>query len=109
MFVNIIHFPPVKAGQDAAFQEWFAWSNRAYATHPGFISRRLLKLREGGNYAAIVEHESYATFMAMHTSPTQAEASERVKPLLDGSPTPEFYEVVVEWVPPAAVNQPPDE
>ena len=96
MFVNIIHFPPVKAGQDGAFQEWFAWSNRAYAAHPGFISRRLLKPLEGGNYAAIVEHESYATFMAMHTSSTQAEAGERVKPLLDGSPTPEFYTVVAE-------------
>jgi antibiotic biosynthesis monooxygenase (ABM) superfamily enzyme len=109
MFVNIIHFPPIKAGQDAAFQEWFAWSNREYARHTGFISRRLLKPREGGNYAAIVEHESYDTFMAMHTSLTQAAAGARVKPLLDGSPTPEFYEVVVEWVPPAAVNQPPDE
>jgi hypothetical protein len=33
--------------------------------------------------------------MAMHTSPTQAEANRRVKPLLGGSPTPEFYEVVL--------------
>ena len=96
MFVNIIHFPPIRAGQDAAFREWFAWSNREYARHAGFISRRLLKPRAGGNYAAIVEHESYDTFMAMHTSSTQAAAAERVQPLLDGSPTPEFYEVVVE-------------
>ncbi len=28
MFVNIIHFPPVKAGKDAEFREWFAWSNQ---------------------------------------------------------------------------------
>ena len=34
--------------------------------------------REGGNYAAAVEHEHYDTFMAMHTSPTQAEANRRV-------------------------------
>jgi heme-degrading monooxygenase HmoA len=94
MFVNIIHFPSIKKDKDAEFREWFAWSNEEYAKHKGFISRKLLYPREGGNYVAIVEHESYETFMAMHTSPTQAEANRRVKPLLDGSPTPEFYSVV---------------
>jgi len=54
----------------------------------------LLKPREDGNYVGLVEHESYDSFMAMHTSSTQAEANKRVKPLLDGSPTPEFLEVV---------------
>lgn len=95
MFVNIIHFPPVKAGKDTGFREWFTWSNEQYAKHRGFISRRLLRPREGGNYVAIVEHESYETFMAMHTSPTQADARRRVEPLLDGSPTPHFYEVIL--------------
>lgn len=95
MFVNIIHFPPIKDGKDAEFRQWFTWSNEEYAKHKGFISRKLLLPREGGNYAAVVEHESYDTFMAMHTSPTQAEANRRVKPLLDGSPTPVFYEVVL--------------
>ena len=95
MFINIIQFPAIIAGKDAEFRQWFAWSNEEYAKHEGFISRKLLLPREGGNYAAIVEHESYDTFMAMHTSPTQAEANRRVKPLLDGSPTPEFYAVVL--------------
>ena len=95
MFVNIIHFPPIKAGMDAEFQAWFAWSNEQYARHKGFISRKLLKPRKGGNYVGVVEHESYETFMAMHTSPTQAEAHKRVEPLFDGGPTPEFYEVVL--------------
>ncbi len=95
MFVNIVQFPPIAAGKDAEFREWFAWSNAEFAKHGGFISRRLLKPREGGNYAAVVEHESYETFMAMHTSPDQAKAAERVKALLDGSPSPRFYEVVV--------------
>jgi len=96
MFVNIIHFPPVKAGKDGEFLDWFAWSNQEYAKHRGFVRRWLLKPREGGRFAAIVEHESYETFMAMHTSSTQAEAAKRVKPLLEGEPTPEFYEVVME-------------
>lgn len=96
MFVNIIHFPPIQAGKDAEFREWFAWSNQEYAKHKGFISRRLLKPHEGGNYVGLVEHESYETFMAMHTSSTQAEASQRVKPLFDGSPTPSFLDVAME-------------
>ena len=96
MFVNIIHFPPIKEGKDAEFREWFKWSNKEYTKHKGFISRRLLQPREGGNYVGFVEHESYETFMAMHTSPTQAEAGKRVMLLFDGSPTPSFLEVVIE-------------
>lgn len=95
MFV-VVHFPPIKDGKDAEFREWFEWSNREYAKHEGFIRRKLLKPRKGDNYAAIVEHESYETFMAMHTRPTQAEARKHVEPLMEGEPTPHFYEVVLE-------------
>ncbi len=95
MFVNVILFPPVKEGKDTQFRAWFAWSNEQYAKHKGFIRRRLLRPHRGGDYAAIVEHESYETFMAMHTSATQAEAKERVTPLLDGDPSPQFYEVLL--------------
>ncbi|MGB4405273.1 MAG: hypothetical protein WBI82_00225 [Sphaerochaeta sp.] len=96
MFVNVIKFPPIKDGKETEFREWFKWSNREYAKHNGFIRRKLLNPRERGNYAALVEHESYETFMAMHTSSTQAEAYRRVEPLLDGKPTPHFYEVALE-------------
>ena len=96
MFVIIINFPPIKAGKDVEFREWFAWSNQEFAKHEGFIRRRLLKPLEGGTYAAVVEHESRETFMAMHTSPFHDEAGRRVVPLLDGHPTPQFYEVIVE-------------
>lgn len=78
MFVNIIHFPPIKAGKEAEYRERFGRSNERCAEHGDFISRRLLKPREGGNHAAIVEHESYETFMAGHTSSTQANAHEVV-------------------------------
>jgi heme-degrading monooxygenase HmoA len=94
MFVNIVHFPPIKTGKDAEFREWFAWSNEEFAKHKGFIRRVLLKPLDSGNYAAIVEHESKETFMAMHNSPTRAKAFERVKPLFDGNPIREFYEAV---------------
>lgn len=95
MFVNIMHFPPIKAGKDVEFREWFVWSNQQYAKQTGFVSRRLLKPRKEGNYVALVEHESFETFMAMHTSTTQTEAHQRVEPLFDGAPKPQFYDVVV--------------
>jgi heme-degrading monooxygenase HmoA len=96
MFVNIIHFPAVREGKDDEFREWFVWSNGLYAKHDGFIRRRLLKPSEDGRYAAVVEHATRDTFMAMHTSADQHEARERVKPLLDGGSSPEFYEVVAD-------------
>ncbi|MDD5466463.1 MAG: hypothetical protein PHS96_01525 [Anaerolineales bacterium] len=95
MFVNIMQIPKIKEGQDAAFREWFAWSNACYARHKGFIARRLLQPCKGGNYLAVVEHESYETFMAMHTSPDQAEANQRVRPLFEsGGPLARFYDAV---------------
>jgi heme-degrading monooxygenase HmoA len=94
MFIVIINFPPIKEGEDAQFREWFAWSNTEFAHYEGFINRRLLKPTGGGNYAAIVEHESQETFMGMHNSPEHDAAAKRVAPLFDGNPTPQFYEVM---------------
>jgi len=94
MLVNIVFFPPIKEGKDEDFRKWFAWSNGEFAKQKGFIGRRLLMPREGGNYAAIVEHESNETFQAMHSSPIHAEAQQKVLPLFDGYPKPHFYEVV---------------
>ena len=58
MFVVIINFPPIKAGKDAEFRAWFAEANKQFSSYKGFVSQRLLKPVKGGNYAAIVEHES---------------------------------------------------
>ncbi len=96
MFINFVKFPAIKTGKDAEFKDWFAWSNTEFSKHKGFIRRRLLKPIKGGAYAGLVEHESYNTFMAMHSSATQAEAWKRVAPLFEGRPVPEFYEVVIE-------------
>jgi len=95
MFVVIISFPPIKAGKDAAFKEWFASSNEPFSTFKGFIGRRLLKPMEEGNYAAIVEFENREAFVAMHSSPAHDMAGEQVMPLFDGKPTPRFYEVII--------------
>jgi heme-degrading monooxygenase HmoA len=95
MFVVIIKFPPIKAGKDAEFLEWFAGTNKKFANYKGFIGRRLLKPVKNGNYAAIVEHESQETFWAMHNSPAHDEASKRLGALLDGKPSPQFFEVII--------------
>lgn len=94
MFVVIVDFPPIEEGRNAEFREWFVQTNIEFASHRGFISRRLLKPVKGGNYAAIVEHESQETFMAMHSTPAHAEASKRVRPMFEGNRSPRFYEVV---------------
>lgn len=95
MFVNVVEFPPVAEDRDADFRAWFEWSTTVYAGFEGFVSRRLLEdTRVPGRYAAIVEHESDATFMAMHLSDARQEAWQRVEPLLTGSPTPHFHTVV---------------
>lgn len=95
MFVALISFPPIKAGKDAEFREWFASTNEEFSRSEGFIGRRLLKPIEEGNYAAIVEFESQDTFKAMHGSPAHDKAVERVIPLFDGNPTPHFYHQVI--------------
>jgi heme-degrading monooxygenase HmoA len=96
MFVNIVEFPSIRKGKDEEFRKWFEWSNTVYDRFEGFISRRLLKPTEAdGNYAAIVEHESEKTFMAMHLSDERQKAWAKVEPLLDGSPKPHFYEVAI--------------
>ena len=95
MFFNIVQFPKIKEAKDAEFRQWFVDSNLDFAKHPGFIRRILLRTRDGENYVAVVEHESHETFMAMHTSPTQAGLRQRVQPLFEGNPKPSFYDVVI--------------
>lgn len=95
MFIVIVNFPPIQQGKDAEFRLWFAQTNEEFGKHEGFIRRRLLSPVKGGNYAAIVEHESQETFMKMHSTPAHAQASALVAPLFDGSRSPQFYDVVM--------------
>jgi quercetin dioxygenase-like cupin family protein/heme-degrading monooxygenase HmoA len=94
-FVNLIKFPAVKPGKEKEFREWFGRSSELFAKHPGFISRTLLKSTEGTEqYAAVVEHESEETFMAMHLSDERQILFKKVETLIDGMPEPHFYEVL---------------
>ncbi|MCX5819447.1 MAG: antibiotic biosynthesis monooxygenase [Deltaproteobacteria bacterium] len=94
-FVNLIKFPAVKPGKEKEFRDWFGHSSELFAKHQGFISRTLLKSTEGtGRYAAVVEHESKETFMAMHLSDERKMLFKKIETLIDGMPKPDFYEVV---------------
>ena len=97
MFLVVINFPPIKKDKDAEFKQQFTSTNKEFVNFKGFISRRLLKHIREGNYAAIVEFEDQESFKAMHSSPEHEKAGERVRPLFDGSPTPSFYEVVINY------------
>jgi heme-degrading monooxygenase HmoA len=96
MFIVIVEFPPVRKDKEQEFKEWFSWSNSIFEKSEGLISRRLLKSTASeGKYLAIVEHRSEETFKAMHSSEKRNKIHERLLPLLEGSPKPGFYEVVV--------------
>jgi antibiotic biosynthesis monooxygenase (ABM) superfamily enzyme len=97
-FVNLISFPALKPGKEKEFREWFGHSSKLFARHQRFISRTLLKSKEGADrYAAVVEHESKETFMAMHLSDDRQALFKKVETLIDGRPEPHFYEVVVSY------------
>ena len=95
MFVVIVHFPPVAAGREAEFEQWFGRSNALLSQCEGFLARRLLR-DEDGHYTGLVEHESRETFAAMHESSQHSEAYALLDgEILEGPRSPRFYDVVV--------------
>ena len=95
--MNLTTFPPLKPGKDGEFREHFGQSGQHFAKHQRFISRTLLKSTEGTDrYAAVVEHESKETFMAMHLSDERQRLFKKVEAVIDGMPEPHFYEIVPE-------------
>jgi len=96
LFVNLVEFPPIEKGKRMNSRNGLNGQTPSTRNFDGFLSRRLLKSTKGkGNYAAIVEHESERTFMSMHLSDERQKAWAKVEPLLEGSPTPSFYEVMI--------------
>ena len=97
MFINTIEFPPLKPGKESEFLEWFKWSNNIYKNFEGFISRRLFQSTKGNsNYMSLVEHESEKTFMNMHTSKERQDSFAKLKPMLEGTLTAKFYNLIID-------------
>jgi len=101
MFVAVVTFPTIPEDREADFLAWFDWSNELLAGSEGLVSRRLLAPKDAGApYTALVEHESEATFAAMHTGPAREQVHERLRTVLaEGSPSARFYDVVVASAP----------
>lgn len=93
MFIAITRFPPINPEQDREFKEWFNWSNQLLKNSPGFISRKLIVGR-ARSYVAIIEHSRYDTFTAMHSSNEHKLVHEKALSLFNGTPKPEFFQVV---------------
>ena len=95
MFAVMITFPPIKAGKDTEFREWFSQTNKEFANFKGFIGRKLLRPLGAGHYAAVAVFENQDDFKAMNSSDAHNQASERVRLLFEGNPIPRFYEVII--------------
>lgn len=95
IFVVIVQFPPIKAGKEEAFLDWFAWYNGVLSSMKGFIRRRLLKSSEGTDYVAVIEFENRENFVNMRANTIHDEANRLVEPLLEGYPEPKFFEVII--------------
>jgi len=94
MLVNIVFFPPIKPGKEEEFKQWFVWSNEEFIKQEGFVRRKLLVPRGGGNYVSVVEFTNAEALQAIQKSPIHAEAQQKVLPLLDGELKLQMYETV---------------
>ena len=95
MFIALVRFPDLPTDRESDFEEWFAWSNQQLAGAEGLHSRRLLRT-DRGSYCALVEHDSAATFHAMHSTPVVAKIQHRLGQIVPEPPQATHYEVVSE-------------
>jgi len=95
MHVAIARFPAVPAERDNDFRDWFTWSNDQLRGTEGLKTRRLLRAPDG-TYTALVEHESAATFAAMHNAEAGTVIQEGLRRVLGDTPQATSYDVVVD-------------
>lgn len=95
MFIALVRFPDIPNDRDDDFGDWFTWSNQQLAGTDGLHSRRLLR-STNGHYAALVEHESAASFAAMHAAPVVAQIQARLHQIVPESPHATQFNVVIE-------------
>lgn len=95
MHIAIARFPAVPAERDNDFRDWFTWSNDQLRGTEGLKTRRLLRAPDG-SYTALVEHESAATFAAMHKAEAVTVIQEGLRRVLADAPQATSYDVVVD-------------
>lgn len=95
MFIAVVRFPDIPTDREAEFRDWFEWSNHELADAEGLRSRRLLRSATG-QYAALVEHDSSATFAAMHSKPVVAQIQARLHQIVPEPPHAAQFDVVAQ-------------
>lgn len=95
MFIALVRFPDIPSDRDEAFRDWFTWSNQQLAGTDGLHGRRLLR-STNVHYAALVEHESAASFAVMHAAPVVTEIQARLHQIVPEPPHGTQFHVVTE-------------
>jgi hypothetical protein len=91
-FVSLVFFPPVRQGADTAFRRWF-WRFGDFCAGLSRSHRRsLLWPMQGGNYAAVLEHDGAADPSQRQAGPGRTAAAHWARPLLDGDPRSRSFE-----------------
>lgn len=101
MFVAIAQFSQVPTEREEDFEAWFVWSNDRLRSVDGLEGRRLLRTADG-TYAALVEHESAATFATMQVTEVAWQVHSRLREVLGEEPQATTYEVVANLVQPGS-------
>lgn len=92
MFVALVDIK-IKPENIENFKTWFSESNKIVSKFDGFISRRLLGTKDG-QYRVLVEFENSELFRKMHQSPEHEQIHPKGVSLMDGMPSPTFYDVI---------------
>lgn len=85
----------VKEGKDTEFEKWFGESTKIVSAMNGFKSRRLFRMHgTAGAYRIVFEHESKATFVAMHNSHEHDQIFADGRPLMVSDPIRKTFDNV---------------
>jgi len=96
MHIAIARFAVVPAELDKDFRDWFAWSNDQLRGMVGLRGRRLLRASDG-SYTALVEHDSAATFAAMHRAEAISMINQGLGRILNDCSRAMKYDVLVDF------------
>jgi len=94
MFVAIVEIV-LKDEKKDDFKTWITESNKTLSKFDGFVSRRLLESRDGGN-RIMVEFQDMASFQKMHSSPEHSQFANQLSEFMAQSPQRNFFQVVAE-------------
>ena len=76
MFVAIVEIV-LKDEKKDDFKTWITDSNKTLSKFDGFVSRRLLESRDGGN-RIMVEFKDMESFQKMHSSPEHSKFASEI-------------------------------